>query len=152
MLVEFSKQQIKLREELREYFFALMTDDLKAELNSESTKSGGGPLFKKTLKQIGQDGWIGLSWPKKYGGKEATLLDQYIFTEEVMRSGFPYPFLTTDSVGPTIAEHANQKVKDEIIPRILQGEIVIAIGYSESEAGTDLASLKTKAVMKIIIG
>jgi len=146
MLVEFSKKQIKLREELREYFFALMTDDLKVELNSESTKSGGGPLFKKTLKQIGEDGWIGLSWPKKYGGKEATLLDQYIFTEEVMRSGFPYPFLTIDSVGPTIAEHANQKVKDEIIPKILKGEIVIAIGYSESEAGTDLASLKTKAI------
>ena len=146
MLVEFSKKQIKLREELREYFLALMTNDLKVELSNESTKSGGGPLFKKTLKQIGQDGWIGLSWPKKYGGKEATPLDQYIFTEEVMRSGFPYPFLTTDSVGPTIAEHANQKVKDEIIPRILQGEIVIAIGYSESDAGTDLASLKTRAV------
>ena len=66
MLVEFSKQQIKLREELREYFLALMTNDLKVELSTESTKSGGGPLFKETLKQIGQDGWIGLSWPKKY--------------------------------------------------------------------------------------
>ena len=107
MRIEFTKDQLKLREELREYFKELMTDNLLTELRNTGGE-GGGPEFRKTLKRIGKDGWIGLSWPKKYGGKEATPLEQYIFTEEVMRSGFPYPFLTTDSIGPTLAEFGNE--------------------------------------------
>jgi len=146
MLIEFTKKQRKLREELREYFNHLMTPQLKEELMKGSTEGGGGPLFKKTLKKIGKDGWIGLSWPKENGGKGGTPLDQYIFTEEIMRSGFPYPFLTTDSVGPTIAKYGSKKLINHVIPQILGGEIVIAIGYSEPDSGTDLASLKTKAL------
>ncbi|MDG2060345.1 MAG: acyl-CoA dehydrogenase family protein [SAR86 cluster bacterium] len=148
MDIEFTKKQQKLRFQLREYFDDLLNKDLKKELTNGLTDGGGGPEFKKALKKIGKDGWIGLSWPKKYGGQERSTLDQYIFTEEVMRSGFPFPFLTTESVGPTIAEYGNKKIKDEIIPQILAGEIVIAIGYSEQNAGTDLASLTTKAEKK----
>jgi len=121
-----------------------MNIKLKKELN-EGAAEGGGPEFRKALEQIGQDGWIGLCWPKEFGGKEATPLEQYIFTEEVMRCGFPYPFLTTDSIGPTIAEFGTNELKEKLIPGILSGKTIFAIGYSESNAGTDLAALSTKA-------
>jgi len=146
--IEFTKNQIKLREELRDYFNDLMNENLVKELKMSGGEGGGGPEFKKALKKIGQDGWIGLSWPKKYGGQEASYLEQYIFTEEIMRSGFPYPFLTTDSIGPTIAEYGNNLIKRDLIPGILSGDIIFAIGYSEPDAGTDLASLSTKAILK----
>ena len=84
MKIEFTKKQIQLRNELRSYFKSLMNIKLKKELN-EGAAEGGGPEFRKALEQIGQDGWIGLCWPKEFGGKEATPLEQYIFTEEVMR-------------------------------------------------------------------
>ena len=145
MKIEFTKEQDMLRNELREFFENLMNGKLKKELRLAGSEGGGGPEFRKALRKIGKAGWIGLSWPKKYGGKEASPLEQYIFTEEVMRSGFPYPFLTTDSIGPTIAEYGSKKLKNKLIPGILSGELIFAIGYSESEAGTDLASLKTKA-------
>ena len=148
MKIEFTKNQIKLREELRDYFNDLMNENLVKELKMSGGEGGGGPEFKKALKKIGQDGWIGLSWPKKYGGQEASYLEQYIFTEEIMRSGFPYPFLTTDSIGPTIAEYGNELIKRDLIPGILSGDIIFAIGYSEPDAGTDLASLSTKAILK----
>ena len=148
MKIEFTKNQIKLREELRDYFNDLMNENLSKELKMSGGEGGGGPEFKKALKKIGQDGWIGLSWPKKYGGQEASYLEQYIFTEEIMRSGFPYPFLTTDSIGPTIAEYGNELIKRDLIPGILSGDIIFAIGYSEPDAGTDLASLSTKAILK----
>ena len=148
MKIEFTKNQIKLREELRDYFNDLMNENLVKELKMSGGEGGGGPEFKKALKKIGQDGWIGLSWPKKYGGQEASYLEQYIFTEEIMRSGFPYPFLTTDSIGPTIAEYGNNLIKRDLIPGILSGDIIFAIGYSEPDAGTDLASLSTKAILK----
>jgi len=124
-----------------------MNNKLKKELKKGSAE-GGGPEFRKALEKIGRDGWIGLSWPKEYGGKEATPLEQYIFTEEIMRSGFPYPFLTTDSIGPTIAEFGTKKLKEKLIPGILSGKTIFAIGYSESNAGTDLASLTTKATLQ----
>lgn len=148
MKIEFTKNQIKLRKELRGYFNDLMNENLSKELKMSGGEGGGGPEFKKALKKIGQDGWIGLSWPKKYGGQEASYLEQYIFTEEIMRSGFPYPFLTTDSIGPTIAEYGNELIKRDLIPGILSGDIIFAIGYSEPDAGTDLASLSTKAILK----
>lgn len=147
MRIEFTKEQISLREELRKYFKNLMNNKLKKELK-KGAREGGGPEFRKALEKIGSDGWIGLSWPKEYGGQEATALEQYIFTEEIMRSGFPYPFLTTDSIGPTIAEFGSRELRKSLIPGILSGKVIFAIGYSEANSGTDLASLSTKAQLQ----
>ncbi|MGJ8685981.1 MAG: acyl-CoA dehydrogenase family protein [Spongiibacteraceae bacterium] len=145
MNVEFTPAQDALRSELRQYFSTLMTAELKAECD-ESLGEGGGPLWREALKQMGRDGWIGVGWPKELGGRGMSPIEQYIFVEEVMRVGYPFPFLTTESVGPQLAEHGNEWQKREIVPKILAGECLIAIGYSEANAGTDLASLKTSAV------
>ena len=145
MKIELTKNQQKLKDELKEYFSALLNKELLSEMSDPQFFEGGGPEFKKALKIMGQDGWIGLSWPKEFGGKEFTPIEQYIFVEEIMRTGFPFPFLTTESVGPMIAQYGSDWAKETIAKSILRGETIFAIGYSEPNAGTDLASLETKA-------
>lgn len=145
MNVQFTAAQLALRDELRAYFRDLMTPALVAECERDMGE-GGGPLWREALAKMGRDGWIGLGWPVELGGRGLTPLEQFIFVEEVMRAGYPFPFLTTESVGPILAEHGNDWIQREIVPRILRGELLIAIGYSEPDAGTDLANLKTAAV------
>ena len=145
MKIELTKNQQKLKDELKEYFSALLNKEHLSEMNDPQFFEGGGPEFKKALKIMGQDGWIGLSWPKEFGGKEFTPIEQYIFVEEIMRTGFPFPFLTTESVGPMIAQYGSDWAKETVAKSILRGETIFAIGYSEPNAGTDLASLKTQA-------
>ena len=146
MKIELTKNQQKLKDELKEYFSTLLNKELLSEMSDPQFFEGGGPEFKKALKIMGQDGWIGLSWPKEFGGKEFTPIEQYIFVEEIMRTGFPFPFLTTESVGPMIAQYGSDWAKETIAKSILRGETIFAIGYSEPNAGTDLASLKTQAL------
>ena len=145
MKVEFTSQQASLRQELRVYFDTLMTPELRAE-SANTMGEGGGPLWKEALQQMGRDGWIGLGWDKEFGGRGMSPIEQFIFVEEVMRAGYSFPFLTTEAVGPQLAAVGNDWQKNEIVPKILAGECLIAIGYSEPDAGTDLASVKTTAV------
>lgn len=145
MDIQLSPQQVALRDELRAYFAELMTPDLVAECERDMGE-GGGPLWREALYRMGEDGWIGIGWPEEWGGRGMSPLEQFIFVEEVMRAGYPFPFLTTESVGPILAEHGNAWIREEIVPKILLGELLIAIGYSEPGAGTDLASLTTSAV------
>ncbi len=145
MRIELTAEQKTLQAEVREYMAGIMTEAMREEMKNPEYFEGGGPLFRKALEQLGTDGWLALSWPKEYGGREASPMEQYIFTEEIMRSGFPYPFLTTEAVGPVLAEHGSDELRETVVKGILAGKVVIAIGYSEPTAGTDLASLKTKA-------
>jgi alkylation response protein AidB-like acyl-CoA dehydrogenase len=143
--IKFTPKQLNLQREIRQYMKDIMTSELAQEMRNPEYFEGGGPEFRRLLKKMGSDGWIALSWPKEYGGREASPMEQYIFTDEVMRAGFPYPFLTTESVGPVLAEHGSEEIRKTVVQGILKGEVIIAVGYSEPSAGTDLASLKTKA-------
>ena len=144
MEIDLTTEQRKFRDELRGYFADMMTDELTHELSSGT--EGGGPEFRKAMKQMGQDGLLGLNWPKQYGGQERSAVDQFIFADEVQAVGFPLPFLTLNTVGPTLREYGTEEQKRYFCPRVLAGEIFFAIGYSEPGAGTDLASLQTSAV------
>lgn len=144
MKIEFTPEQQALREELRAYFGQLMTPELREEV-AGAMGEGGGPLFWQAMEKLGQDGWIGVGWPKELGGRGLSEMEQFIFVEEVMRAGFPFPFLTTESVGPILAEHATGRLKELLVPQILAGKLILGIGYSEPGAGTDLMSLKTTA-------
>lgn len=145
MDIRLNDAQRALRDQLRSYFAQLMTPELRAECERDMGE-GGGPLWRQALGRMGADGWIGLGWPEALGGRGMSPLEQFIFVEEVMRAGYPFPFLTTESVGPMLAEHGNEWIRAEIVPKVLRGEVVIAIGYSEPDAGTDLAALRTTAV------
>lgn len=139
----FTTEQEALRRELAAYMAELMTPELRAELRLST--EGGGPLWRAALRRMGRDGWIGLGWPTEWGGRGHGPVEQYIFIEEVTRSGFPFPYLTPESVGPAIAEFATGELRSKVLPGILGGELVMAIGYTEPQSGTDLASLKTRA-------
>ena len=143
MYIDYSPDQRALREELRAYFAHMMTSELLQEITGSE---GGGPLYRKALRQMGADGWLGIGWPKEWGGQGRTPLEQFIFSDEVQRAGFPLPFLTLNTVGPTLARFGTDEQRREFLPKILRGEIHFAIGYSEPGAGTDLASLTTRAV------
>ncbi|MRI33987.1 acyl-CoA dehydrogenase [Endozoicomonas sp. OPT23] len=144
MKIEFTPEQQALRKELQTYFEKLMTPELTAEV-AEAVGEGGGPLFWQAMEQLGKDGWIGIGWPEELGGRGMSEMEQFIFVEAVMRAGFPFPFLTTESVGPILAKYASGRMKEKLVPKIMGGKIIIGIGYSEPGAGTDLMSLKTTA-------
>ena len=143
MHVDLTPELRGLQEQLRGYFAELMTPALQDEIKGSE---GGGPLYRRALKKMGSDGWLGIGWPKEYGGQGRTPLEQMVFADEVQRAGFPLPFLTLNTVGPTIMRFASDEIKREFLPRILAGDCHFCIGYSEPGAGTDLASLKTRAV------
>ena len=144
MELDFSPEQKKFRDDLRDYFNKMMTPELVEELRGDG--EGGGPLFRKAMKDMGRDGLLGVGWPTEYGGQGRTPMEQFIFADEVQSAGFPIPFLTLNTVGPTIMQYGTDEQKAEILPKILAGEIFFAIGYSEPSAGTALASLRTAGV------
>jgi alkylation response protein AidB-like acyl-CoA dehydrogenase len=143
MYLTYTDEQRALRDELRDYFVRLMTPERVQGLSKGELD---GPAYKEVVRQLGADGWLGLSWPKDYGGQGRDLLDQYIFFDESQRANVPVPFLTTNTVGPTIMAFGTQEQKDFFLPRIVRGDLHFSIGYSEPGAGTDLANLKTTAV------
>jgi alkylation response protein AidB-like acyl-CoA dehydrogenase len=143
MYIDYTPGQQALREELRTYFAALMTPELRAEL---AGSEGGTPLYTKALRKMGKDGWLGIGWPKEFGGQGRSPFEQYVFFDEVQRAQFPFPLLTLNTVGPTLMKFGTDEQKATLLPAILRGECHFAIGYSEPAAGTDLASLKTRAV------
>ena len=106
------------------------------------------PARREFMKILSSKGYLGMSWPKEYGGQEKPGIYDYILNEELCRVGAPSPGKGVGSIGQTIIHHGSNKIKDEFLPQILAGEIDFALGYSEPGAGSDLASLKLKAEKK----
>lgn len=135
--------QQALRTELRSYFAGLLPPD---ELRAVAEQGAGGPRFREVVRMLGRDGWLGVGWPTEYGGRGLGPEEQFIFYDEVQRAGVPFPLVTVNTVGPTLMEFGTDEQKATYLPSILRGETVFAIGYTEPGAGTDLASLTTRAV------
>jgi len=142
-LAETPDQQA-LRKELREYFANMLTPEVRAELGESGE---GKAIFRELVRKMGADGWLGLGWPKEYGGQGRPATDQFIMFDEIQRAHAPFPFVTVNTVGPAIMAHGTEAQKEFFLQGILRGEINFAIGYTEPESGTDLASLRTSAVL-----
>ena len=106
------------------------------------------PARREFMKTLSSKGYLGMSWPKEYGGQEKPGIYDYILNEELCRVGAPSPGKGVGSIGQTIIHHGSEKIKKEFLPQILAGEIDFALGYSEPGAGSDLASLQLKAEKK----
>src|SRR3954465_11930685 len=143
MRIAYTDDQIALRDELRAYFADLVTPEVAAEMAQGEM---GGKKCLEAVAQVGRGVWGGVGWPKEYGGRGFGPMEQFVFYDEAQRAGAPVPFLTINTVGPALMQFASDQVKKDILPRILKGECFFSIGYSEPQAGTDLASLKTRAV------
>jgi 3-oxocholest-4-en-26-oyl-CoA dehydrogenase alpha subunit len=146
MQISYTPEQEQLQQELREYFADLMTPERRASLAHNDGEYGDGAAYKEVVRRLGHDGWLAIGWPAEYGGQNRSMLDQLIFTDEAAIAGVPVPFLTINTVGPTIMKFGTPEQKERFLPRIAAGELHFSIGYSEPEAGTDLASLRTRAV------
>jgi alkylation response protein AidB-like acyl-CoA dehydrogenase len=142
MYIGYTQEQESLRKELRDYYEKLLTPDVQEALHREH---GIGEATRAIVRQMGEDGWLGIGWPVEYGGQGRSEVEQFIFFDESMRSGAPVPMLTTNTVGPTIMRYGSDEQKRSFLPRILKGQIHFCIGYTEPNAGTDLAALVTRA-------
>jgi alkylation response protein AidB-like acyl-CoA dehydrogenase len=145
MRIALTEEQEALRKELRHYFAELVTPEVRAGLAAATGEFGEAGVYKQVIRQIGSDGWLGIGWPEEYGGQNRSMMEQLIFTDEAAIAGVPIPYLTLNTVGPTIMRYGTDAQKAEILPKILKGEMHFSIGYSEPGSGTDLASLKTRA-------
>ncbi len=145
MRIALTHEHEALRAELREYFVALVTPERRAALAMASGEFGDADAYKEVIRQIGRDGWLGIGWPKEYGGQARPMIEQLIFTDEAAIAGVPIPYLTLNTVGPTIMRYGTDAQKQELLPKILTGDVHFSIGYSEPDSGTDLASLRTRA-------
>lgn len=147
MRISYTPEQEELRRELRSYFTKLMTPERQEALSSTSGgEIGTGNVYRETVSQMGKDGWLTLNWPEEYGGQNRDPMDSLIFTDEAAIAGAPVPFLTINSVAPTIMAFGTEEQKKFYLPKIASGDLHFSIGYSEPGAGTDLAALRTTAV------
>ncbi|WP_174184865.1 acyl-CoA dehydrogenase family protein [Nocardia barduliensis] len=142
MFIDLTTEQRRLREELRAYFADLVTPEEEAEM----AVNRHGDAYRAVVRRMGRDGWLGVGWPKEYGGQGFGPVEQQIFFNEAVRADVPLPLVTLLTVGPTLQQFGTAEQKQRFLPGILAGDIHFAIGYSEPEAGTDLAALRTSAV------
>ncbi|KRF14636.1 acyl-CoA dehydrogenase family protein [Nocardioides sp. Soil796] len=136
--------QTALRQELRAYFAQLLPDD---ERRAVGEAGAGGDRFREVVKMLGRDGWLGVGWPTEYGGRGLGADEQFIFYDEIQRAGVPFPLVTINTVGPTLMQFGTEEQKRKYLPGMLTGDIVFAIGYTEPNSGTDLASVSTRVVV-----
>jgi alkylation response protein AidB-like acyl-CoA dehydrogenase len=142
MYIELTPEQRHLQAEFRQYFQNLISPEESAEMEVDRH----GKAFRAVIKRMGSDGKLGVGWPKEFGGLGLGPIEQQIFVNEAARAEVPLPAVTLQTVGPTLQTYGTELQKKKFLPAILAGEVHFAIGYSEPEAGTDLASLRTSAV------
>jgi len=141
LFVDESPEVKKLRQEARAYFAKLMTAEVKEGCHARES----GQVYRDTIRQMGRDGWLTVGWPTEFGGKGMGPVAQLASVEEAYIASAPFPFVTIGTVGPAIMEHGSEEHKNFYLPKIANGEIHFAIGYTEPGAGTDLAALTTSA-------
>ena len=143
MFIGYNTRQEELRAELRAYYRELLTPEVREALAAED---GCGPAHREIVGRLGRDGWLTVGWPTEYGGRGYSAVEQFVMFDESVASGAPIPMLTINTVGPTLMQFGTEEQRQFFLPKISKGEITFCIGYSEPDAGTDLASLTTRAV------
>jgi alkylation response protein AidB-like acyl-CoA dehydrogenase len=142
VFLDLTAEQLALRDELRDYFTGLISPAERAAMLTDRH----GAVYREVVRRMGRDGWLGVGWPAEYGGRGLGQVEQQIFANEAARADVPLPAVTLQTVGPTLQAHGTPEQKQFFLPKILAGEVHFAIGYTEPEAGTDLAALRTRAV------
>nr|WP_082978379.1 acyl-CoA dehydrogenase family protein [Mycobacterium gordonae] len=143
MHLEYTPEQEQLRAEMRATLERVMTPERLAAIGDNIE---GGPAVRDTVRALAQADLLGVGWPKEYGGRGFSAIEQFIFSEEARRVGAPIPLVTLNTVGPTLMQQGTEEQKQRFLPAILDGSVEFAIGYSEPGAGSDLASIRTTAV------
>ncbi len=143
MRLDYTPEQEQLRDEIRATMEQVMTPERQAAV---SERVEGGPAVRECVRALAAADLLGVGWPKEFGGRGFSAIEQFIFAEEARRVNAPIPLVTLNTVGPTLMHFGTEEQKRTFLPAILDGSVEFAIGYSEPEAGSDLASLRTTAV------
>ena len=143
MYIGYDEKQEELRAKVRAYYDDLLTPEIRDALRDEA---GTGPIHREIVGRMGRDGWLTVGWPEEHGGRGYSAVEQFILFDESVACGAPTPLPTINAVGPPLMQYGTPEQKEFFLPKISRGEITFCIGYSEPDAGTDLASLATKAV------
>src|ERR1700692_3648367 len=143
MHLDFTPEQKELRAEIRASLEVVMTPE---RIKAVADRMEGGPTVKECVQALGAADLLGVGWPKEYGGRGFSTIEQFIFAEEARRVNAPIPLVTLNTVGPTLIHYGTEEQKQTFLPAILEGSVEFAIGYSEPGAGSDLASLRTNAI------
>jgi 3-oxocholest-4-en-26-oyl-CoA dehydrogenase alpha subunit len=143
MRLDYTPEQEQLRDEIRATMEKVMTPERRAAV---SERMEGGPAVRECVRALAAADLLGVGWPKEFGGRGFSAIEQFIFAEEARRVNAPIPLVTLNTVGPTLMHFGTEEQKQTFLPAILDGSVEFAIGYSEPEAGSDLASLRTSAV------
>jgi alkylation response protein AidB-like acyl-CoA dehydrogenase len=144
MHIAYTPGQERFRDEVRAYFAELLTPQVRRAFARMDEERDSG--YRDVIRQLGRDGWLAISWPPEYGGRGLSPVESYILADETRRLGVMLPILSTHTVGPALIRYGSAEQRARFLPPIAAGEILFSIGYSEPEAGTDLAALKTRAV------
>jgi alkylation response protein AidB-like acyl-CoA dehydrogenase len=142
VFIDLTDEQKELRGRLRTYLRAVLTLEDRRVLLRERH----GQVYRDLVRRLGRDGWLGLGFPVEYGGAGLGPMEQQIFVNEAARADVPLPAVTLQTVAPTLLAHGSPAERTFFLPKILAGNLHFAIGYTEPEAGTDLAALRTRAV------
>lgn len=132
-----------LREEVRDFLAVELAD--RPPVERAQSWTGSDPAFSR---KVGKRGWLGMTWPKQYGGHERSSLERYVVVEEMLAAGAPVAahWIADRQIGPSLLKFGTEAQKQKVLPSIAAGECYVAIGMSEPDAGSDLAAVRTKAV------
>ena len=140
----FKKEEIDLIKEVR----AFIREEVTPELVDETRKLGaifGGAEARKFIKKLAAKGWLTPAWPKEYGGLDASEMITYMIRDEMAYAELPLYYVAAYNAGPMILRDGSEEMKKEFLPPIARGEVEFALGYTEPQAGSDLAALNIRA-------
>lgn len=138
----------RFRTELRDWLSANLTDELIAARRPSGRDDATFELLRAWSRTMTDAGWAAVSWPREYGGRGATVLEQLVYTEETTRARAPLPLnvIGMNNIAPAIMQYGTEEQKKTLLPRMMRADDIWCQGMSEPEAGSDLAALRTRAV------
>jgi len=142
---EFSPEQTAFVKEVESFLDAHDDPDVFDVTRENMAQIVDTPKRRAFMAQMGEQGWLGMTWPKEYGGKEGEGVYEYLLNEQLAGRGGPQIGKGVGIIGKTIIRHGNERLKQEFLPKILRNEVEFAVGYSEPNAGSDAASMQLKA-------
>ncbi len=142
---EFSETQQAFAAEVDRFIEENRSDDVMDLTRENMAQLVDTPARRAFMKKLGEQGWLGMTWPEEYGGREADGVFEYLLNERLAGVGAPQIGKGVGIIGKTIIRHGSEKLKREFLPKILRNEVEFAIGYSEPQAGSDAAAMALKA-------
>jgi alkylation response protein AidB-like acyl-CoA dehydrogenase len=142
---DFSPEQLAFRDEVERFLDEHDDPEVFDVTRENMAQIVDTPKRREFMRTIGDKGWLGITWPKEWGGQEGDGVLEYLLNEALARRGGPQIGKGVGIIGKTILAHGSEKMKQEFLPKILRNEVEFAVGYSEPDAGSDAASMRLKA-------